>query len=219
MSVSKEFKIKAKISKLENQLRFVKSRKTQRQLAIAITRLEGQLEKLQSRPANGFIFSKPVVAKALGVSVQTIEKVIADGEDAIAILTSGKRKKVTLWAAKVALGNLRRLRAEKIKISQDKRNPSSTYQAVNPENGHAHTLYLMPKYIGCNCKDYQELVKNLGSNQVACKHIYALLGHIGYSSLNEYVKAQEAFNKFEKESEVELEEREYREAVHSINPY
>lgn len=42
--------------------------------------------------------------------------------------------------------------------------------------------------MNCTCKDYENLTNDFGTPKVSCKHIYAVLGHLGHASLNEYVK-------------------------------
>lgn len=50
-----------------------------------------------------------------------------------------------------------------------------------------YTLDLFPERITCNCKD-QETQKEIGIKTPMCKHSYAVLNYLGFSSLEEYIE-------------------------------
>lgn len=55
-------------------------------------------------------------------------------------------------------------------------------------HGHPYKVTAMAKAVVCACEDYKAQVAVWG--QGCCKHGYALLNHLGFDSLKDYIKAQ-----------------------------
>ncbi len=50
-----------------------------------------------------------------------------------------------------------------------------------------HHVVTSPTAMECDCEDYNQQVTSWGKG--CCKHGYAVLGHLGYGSLSEYIAA------------------------------
>jgi hypothetical protein len=79
------------------------------------------------------------------------------------------------------------LRKERADSLYAHRLSASTFRVSNPENGNAYIVEFRGKRVACQCEDYRKQLEFLGAG--ACKHIYACLLKMGYSSLREYLNA------------------------------
>ena len=61
---------------------------------------------------------------------------------------------------------------------------ATEYIVSNPANGNNYLIELNGKNAECGCEDYKNQLAFFGKG--ACKHIYAALFSIGFSSLGEY---------------------------------
>jgi len=48
-------------------------------------------------------------------------------------------------------------------------------------------------HLECECKDFQYLSEDFGTQKVACKHVFAVLGHLNFDSLKDYIKYNEEY--------------------------
>ena len=74
------------------------------------------------------------------------------------------------------------------KISSN--NNDFRYRATNQTNKHTYVLELTTTGIQCECEDYQNQQEI--SAKACCKHGYALLNHLGFDNLNDYLNFQQA---------------------------
>lgn len=87
--------------------------------------------------------------------------------------------KKVFWSAFVAF------RKESAKSVQVKRIGERFYQALGKEE--IYTLELTQNRVTCTCKDFENQMQQLGKG--CCKHGYAVLGQLGFSTLAEYIAA------------------------------
>lgn len=59
------------------------------------------------------------------------------------------------------------------------------YTVHNEAKGSSYVVEVSPMAVTCTCEDYQNQIKFWGKG--CCKHGYAVLGHLGFSSLNDYL--------------------------------
>jgi len=109
----------------------------------------------------------------------------------IVTLKTGEKIKVTAKEIKETITNRRKERAKNIEIID---NPDNTYTARNSIKESEYQLIPKDSYIYCTCPDYSNQSIALKSDDVCCKHIWALLGYLGFSSLSEYEEYNEAEN-------------------------
>lgn len=86
------------------------------------------------------------------------------------------------------LSSDRRQRSKALKVTENVFD-NTVFTVRNENKGTAYRVETHQDYINCSCKDYDNLSQDLGTKKVSCKHIYAVLGFLGHSSLNEYVEA------------------------------
>lgn len=63
---------------------------------------------------------------------------------------------------------------------------SPTAYAVDGSSG-LHFVHVEDKKIDCTCPDFENQIKEFGKG--CCKHAYAILNHLGYGSLRDFVGA------------------------------
>ena len=51
-----------------------------------------------------------------------------------------------------------------------------------------YELHANDRGVDCTCEDYKNQCRIFGSGARLCKHGYAVLGHLGFSSLSEYIE-------------------------------
>lgn len=64
------------------------------------------------------------------------------------------------------------------------------FSVRNEAKNSVYTVAAQPKTLVCQCEDYKNQVQFLG--QGCCKHGYAVLSHLGFSNLRDYIKGSEA---------------------------
>lgn len=64
---------------------------------------------------------------------------------------------------------------------------SSRYVVSNPRHSSTYTVECLPTHLECSCEDYQQQYQQLGKG--CCKHGYAVLNSLGFSSLRSYSMA------------------------------
>ena len=66
-----------------------------------------------------------------------------------------------------------------------------SFVVKNQKRKTQYLVYLMGKRIECGCEDFNRQIRNnpemLGTEHTCCKHIYAVLGFLGHSSLKDYI--------------------------------
>lgn len=94
--------------------------------------------------------------------------------------------KKVLYLASLSLAKQRREKAQTVTV---KPHPvhAKTFVARAEGLDTSYFIYLDHDGMGCQCKDFRNLQVGLNQRNVACKHIYAMLNHLGYSSLSAYV--------------------------------
>jgi hypothetical protein len=65
------------------------------------------------------------------------------------------------------------------------------YDCKSPNGENTRTVDLSGGTCSCTCPDYSEQYRILGKGRVGCKHMIAVLHHLGYGSLAEYWDARE----------------------------
>lgn len=79
----------------------------------------------------------------------------------------------------------RKAESKKITVVVNPRNENE-YKVVDKD----YTLKVFHSEISCNCEDYKNQLRYIGKG--ICKHGYAVLNHLGFSSLSTYIETKEA---------------------------
>lgn len=70
------------------------------------------------------------------------------------------------------------------------RNQGDYWVVYNPAKQTSYCVEPMPTEISCDCEDYSNQIKLLGRG--CCKHGYAVLAELGFTSLKEYLSNSKA---------------------------
>lgn len=83
----------------------------------------------------------------------------------------------------------------------------NTYLVINPDKQTEYIIEPRIDYLFCNCSDYKNQSYAFETSKVCCKHIFAVLGYLGFSSLKEYQNyvSEELASRFEDQKETELQ--------------
>lgn len=180
-------KLQIKIKAVANLLEIFKNcRRLARKLAVELTRLEGQLDKLLAairKTADKLIFSSVNVARALGINKDLIQCIWESGKDAISQLLDGSELPVKKYDAMVAMSQIRKERSRALMVTQHLTNANS-FTVRNETKDSYYRLELSDKSLTCECQDYQNLRDKLG-DKVCCKHGYAVLNLLGHATLKD----------------------------------
>jgi hypothetical protein len=84
--------------------------------------------------------------------------------------------------------NDRKARARSLVATQHL-DDGSRWTVWNPNNGNRYLLTATPDFIHCECDDWGEQFRAFGSQMVCCKHGYAVLSRLGFTTLKDYLKA------------------------------
>ena len=86
------------------------------------------------------------------------------------------------------------------------------YKVSNPEKGTSYKVETRHPYIPCTCPDYaRQRVKNFQQNSI-CKHGYAVLKTLGFSSLKDYVTRYTGMNDVEIDEAIEYQYEAWQDA-------
>lgn len=83
----------------------------------------------------------------------------------------------------------RKLQAQALTVAPT--DTPATYTVTNPKKETSYYTHAFGRLgIGCDCEDANNQFKFLG-RRGCCKHGYAVLNHLGYTSLSEYIAAHD----------------------------
>lgn len=136
------------------------------------------------------VYNKKTIARTLDISPSRIEMILIKENQCSVTL------KITPEEALNSIHQARKANSMGYSIIDNK---DGTYHAVAPEKKtnppyYNYQLVAKDKYIHCECTDYLVLSSTLNNPQVCCKHVYALLNHLGCSDLSEYIQMKFKLN-------------------------
>jgi len=71
---------------------------------------------------------------------------------------------------------------------------ADAFVVKNTKKNTQYMVYLVGDCIECGCEDFsrqlQQNPTNLNTSHACCKHIYAVLGYLGHSSLKDFIKGK-----------------------------
>jgi hypothetical protein len=84
----------------------------------------------------------------------------------------------------------RKIRSKSLAVTQDAFK-SDFFRVRNDNSNSLYLVSLEDNYIKCECKDWDNQSHDFNTRRVACKHVYAVLQHLGYGSLRDYLQHSE----------------------------
>lgn len=141
-------------------------------------------------PAN-LIYSKAAAArilkkKLIGGIFKGVEKILRLTNGAIQVTYKTTGRCSTFLSAQEFKRIFAEWRKEESAFILAIKTKENWFRCVNPQKGSAYNLYLYQDSIGCECEDYSNQISILKKG--CCKHGYAVLRHLGFSSLSEYIE-------------------------------
>lgn len=135
------------------------------------------------------MLSKASAARILNVKEGEINKVELWGNCAFVQMAHSKAKMVSLKKFKDNFVESRKGRSADLEVIPVPLCGSFTVR--NPKRNTQYLVYLMGKHIECGCEDFARQIRDnpemFGTEHACCKHIYAVLGFLGHSSLKDFI--------------------------------
>ncbi|BAQ61630.1 hypothetical protein GM3708_2036 [Geminocystis sp. NIES-3708] len=123
--------------------------------------------------------------------------------------------KVTAKEVKAVIGKERKTRSNNIEIVDNKDN---TYTAKNLIKSTEYTLTPNDCFVDCTCPDYGNQWIVFEGEKALCKHGYALLNYLGFSSFEEYLEDIEE-KQTQRQYQRYLEEQDYYQLINGEFDY
>ncbi len=142
-----------------------------------------QIHRRKQTAADKMLYTKKAVAKVLNLAYNQIEFIYV-GEESILVGLYNNSIKLDKQSFREEFVKVRKIRSQTIAVRPHP-NELNAFVAENQINHHSHTVQLTDRHVFCDCEDYQKQYDNW--QQGCCKHGYAVLNHLGYSSLQEYI--------------------------------
>ena len=133
--------------------------------------------------ALNILYSKSAIARILGVVVSKIKGFQKWWRVCWVWVEGQKPRFFSLSIFKQHFVEHRKAQAREIYVSQVK---EGHHRAVNPKKGTAYDVYTLREGIDCTCEDYSNQINFFQKG--CCKHGYAVLLHLNFDSLAEYVE-------------------------------
>jgi hypothetical protein len=145
---------------------------------------KGIYKQIEMSDAVKMLTPKSTTAKLLQLPIKEIKETLFCSGSMVAIITELSVYFVALSRYKEYFVESRKQRASQVIIDFS----NNRTVAYNRENGNNYQLIKEVNGIYCECEDYSNQRKAF--NTGCCKHGYALLNQLGFSSLAEYVENQ-----------------------------
>ena len=133
-------------------------------------------------PTN-FIYSVSAVRRMFNIPAGLRVRLVVWWRVAWVYIQGQRPRFISLKAFKQHFVDWRKSQANRLMVAQSSRN---TYRVVNPVKSTAYTVTAEAEWVDCECEDFKNQILLL--KQGCCKHCYAVLQQLGYSSLQAYLQ-------------------------------
>jgi hypothetical protein len=134
--------------------------------------------------SSNILYSVSAVKRLLGLGDRTLVK-IQEFAKVVWVWVKGKRPTfISKKAFKQHFVDRRKAQARGLVVSRNAYQ-SCSYSVRNEAKDSIYTVVLGAKAIACECEDYRNQTEFFGHG--VCKHGYAVLAQLGYSSLKDYI--------------------------------
>jgi hypothetical protein len=134
--------------------------------------------------ATNILYSVSAVKRLLGLGDRTLVK-IQEFAKVVWVWVKGKRPTfISKKAFKQHFVDRRKAQAKGLAVTRNGFN-STTYSVKNEAKNSSYKVVLGSSAIACECEDYRNQTEFFGRG--VCKHGYAVLAQLGYSSLKDFV--------------------------------
>lgn len=140
-----------------------------------------------------YVYSMSRAAKLLGIKENQVEFVYVCGNGQVLIGLFNDSIYLSEREFKVSYGEERKARAVGFKITK-RLDDNHSYSVRNDVKKSVYKVSCYSNCIMCDCPDHEISRQIFKTDKVACKHIYSVLGLLGYGSLNDYIKGNKDNN-------------------------
>lgn len=142
--------------------------------------------------ATNLLYSKSAIARMECVNAEDVLR-LEVWHSVVFVIIRGRRPKFySKKAFKVHFVQLRQARAKALVATQNVFNPN-IFTVRNETKGTAYTVNFFTGGVVCECEDWKNQSQFFGL--AACKHIYATLNQLNFSSLRDYIEQRKAIAK------------------------
>jgi len=135
---------------------------------------------------SNILYSVSAVKRLLGLGDRTLVK-IQEFAKVVWVWVQGKRPTfISKKAFKQHFVDRRRAEAKGLGVTRNGYS-SNAYTVKNEAKGSTYQIVLGATAIACECEDYKNQTEFFGRG--VCKHGYAVLAYLGFSSLKDYLIA------------------------------
>lgn len=140
-------------------------------------------------PLDQLLYTFAAAAQIIGIDINQIDNLIPY-ELGCQVILKNKSWSILIKQTDflVQFVNIRKARARALVATQylDDNNQSTVW---NEANNNRYHLTVTTEFIYCECPDWQRQHEVFGHEKVCCKHSYAVLARLGFSSLRDYLKS------------------------------
>jgi hypothetical protein len=151
-----------------------------------------KINRYQPTALENKIYSESRAARILNLKKSEIEFVVAINENECLVGLFNKSVRLSKSQFIGIMVSDRKSRSNYLDVTRNINNPWR-FTVRNDSSESSYQLYADADHIKCECKDYQYLSEDFGTQKVACKHIFAVLGHLNFDSLKDYIKYNEEY--------------------------
>ena len=135
--------------------------------------------------ADKLIYTRKGAARLLRIEYEAIEFVYV-ADDYVLVGLYNTSVKLDKAEFKKLFVSDRKARSKSLTVTKHL-NSSLNYTVWNEDNGHRYPVNLTSNAVRCECADYKKQMEVLPKS--CCKHGYALLGQLGFTSLADYIES------------------------------
>jgi hypothetical protein len=135
---------------------------------------------------SNILYSVSAVKRLLGLGDRIFVK-IQEFANVVWVWVKGKRPTfISKKAFKQHFVDRRKAQAKGLVVTQNAY-CDATFTVKNETKGNSYQTAIYETAIACECEDYQNQKEFFGRG--VCKHGYAVLAHLGFSSLKDYISS------------------------------
>lgn len=134
-----------------------------------------------------YVYSVARAARILGLKETDIEFVYVTPDNRVLVGLFNDHIYLTKREFIVAYGAERKARSNGFKVTK-RLDDEHSYTVRNESKKSTYKVSCYADSIICDCPDHEISRQIFKTDKVACKHVYSVLGLLGYTSLGEYLK-------------------------------
>jgi hypothetical protein len=138
--------------------------------------------------AQNILYSVSAARRILGIYYPEIKVRIQVWKTVVWVYSEGRRPSfISKSVFKNHFAQWRKQQAKGLKVWEESWMPGG-YNVFNPKKGTSYLVIVKSDRVSCNCNDYTNQIEFFGKG--CCKHGYATLDYLGFSTLADYLTAQ-----------------------------